>query len=787
MTLQRGVRLRVNLQRAEPRAYLTLVREGGGEEGWERMAWPRAADTPSLAWDSLPPGRYGIVAADFDPRTFAPRTPLITVDLDSDAAIDLTIPPRPKPMADAVALFVDARELRDVKAIVSRAGTSAVVPHAIERTSGGMLLHLATTAPARELFVTTADSIITARDSYEAIVTPRADAIVRLTAGTLPRWMTAELHGCSTNGQRPSVAVMVTSDGVAEVPLPGGCRSLLLRAEGYAPLILAATLAPRTTQRFGPYGLRPAGAARVRVAREPSRSSVPGATVRASAGDAVVAEGTTDEGGQVTLRGLPAGDVTFTASTSDDGELTGVAVMPIESGAVAVIDPLLIPAPAALAMRLRLSLPDAKIVSVVIEQERARRSATPDDGQLLFRDLRPGAWRPHALIEYAGSVQPVPLAPIELRGGETRRVDLDVEPFVVEGEVLSGGKPFPSQVGFGSRSERRFARTDAAGRFTIVLPERGTYNVSATPLNDPGGSIDAGEIECSGAPVTVLIPSGGLRVRVLDGGKPAGDARVRAVLRRGSALEALATTVRGSIAGPRGETQLDHLLEGRWLVQASAASGNAEAAAEVRGGEAGLVELELRPPSALRGIVRHADRSIETQARVDCLLAGPSGIPQSVRSETDGEGRFAFDLPTPPPTRLHCGVTTTGGRIAAYTLSPTPAADLVLPASTATLRLADWNAGVNRDLYWLVSGDRLFNLSWSNGIATGLPSGSWKIVQLRDPADWMRLGTAGGNALTPIREFRLEEGQATTVRLQSDGGERASAAGGEMGSARPLP
>ena len=107
-------------------------------------------------------------------------------------------------------------------------------------------------------------------------------------------------------------------------------------------------------------------------------------------------------------------------------------------------------------------------------------------------------------------------------------------------------------------------------------------------------------------------------------------------------------------------------------------------------------------------------------------------------------------------------------------LAPTSNADLVLPSETASLAIPDWGSRFNRDLYWLVSRDgRLFNLSWQTGKWGGLwsplsiqmESGAWKIVRVSSFEDWLRLATAGGNALTPVVEFRLDPAEAKTIHL----------------------
>lgn len=793
VTLQRGARLRLTVHRPEPAAFITLIPEQA--EGWERNAWARVAGGEAPVWDSMPLGKYTLFLADFDPRAFAPRTQLATLELKSDTRLTLTLPRRPKAMLDAVTLFTTTRELRDLKASVNSGGTASVVAHALERASGGTLIHLATTGAPESLFLTTAESILTARrrdepgdvraSSIETVVSPRADVRIRLAPGAAPpRWAVAQYSACA-EAQRPSIATMPSTEGVIDLPFPTACRTLLLRVEPYAPIAIFTTLQPKTLQTMGPFGLRPAGSARVRVVREPGGEIVPRAVVHAALPDergeeTVVAHRVADDEGVALLTGLPVdADVTFTAKTEDRNPLTGSTIVRVLPAEIAIVDPLVIPRPAAIELNLRLAasvrerVRGAKITSVFLEHDRGRRSANAGDETIVFRDLPPGQWRPHVLIEGAGSIHPVPLESIDLRAGETRSIDAVVDPPVFEGQIVRAGKPLPTQAGFQGTSRdgmRRFTRSDDAGRFTVILPERGMYNVTVTPLDRPDTVIDVGEIDFSDPRrrAIVAVPTAALRVRVLEDGRPAPNADVRLSLLR-PGLRQPVSSRRSATTDAGGEALLDGLLEGNWLVEAISAGGRAEAAAVVRDDRA-TIELEVRPASTLRGIVRHADNAVEARARVDCLFVGPSGIPQSVRTMTDGEGRFAFDLPTPPPTRLNCGVSANSGRTAAYTLSATTSADLVLPAKPATLRIGDWDARRDRDAYWLVSGDRMFNLSWSNGTAH-LPAGSWKIVRATSLADWIRLATAGGNALSPIREFRLEEGEATTIRLHSDGGE----------------
>jgi hypothetical protein len=47
------------------------------------------------------------------------------------------------------------------------------------------------------------------------------------------------------------------------------------------------------------------------------------------------------------------------------------------------------------------------------------------------------------------------------------------------------------------------------------------------------------------------------------------------------------------------------------------------------------------------------------------------------------------------------------------------------------------------------------------------PAGSWKLIRLDTADDWTRLATSGANALSPIAEFEVRDGERTKVEILS--------------------
>ncbi|MDQ3283543.1 MAG: hypothetical protein M3Q69_19245, partial [Acidobacteriota bacterium] len=823
--LQKGAALRATLDRADADQLILLVRDStegaaAASQNWERPVWSRSAASTTLSWDSLPAGKYSLTAYSTDPARFASPSALgsVTIAAGDAREIRLTLPRSPKRDPDALLLFVPRRsstELDPLRAVVSNSSGATEVQHAFERASGGTLIYLRTKASPADLFLATRDHVITAgsvgKGTAESPLTTvssgRADISVRFAASEgappIPSWTMAHFGGCTPNS-RIVLAAAVSKEGTAELAFPTACHSVVLRLPPFAPVLIQTSMAPRQVRSFGPYVLDLAAAADVRVVREPSGATVPGALVRAltmrASDEVVFAEGVAGQDGRLALTGLPADRELIIEARDPATQDSGSARLRTAAGSTVAVDPLPIPEPASLVVVPRLAaetrerLPNARIDSVALElveeglRAQRRNAQFEKTGEASFTGLRPGKWQLVVIVEGSGTIQPVPVDDVELRPGETRRLDVVVEPPVFNGRVVRGGDAVPAQVAFGdppgADAVIRSTRTDPLGRFVVLLPKRGTYRVKVTPLAEPETRIDLGEVDFSdpAQPVTLELPSSALAVRVRKRGEPAHDVEVIATLRRTTAYGTGEEVRRRAQTNGSGDARIEALLPGRWLVQATEPStrSRAEAAVEIRAGEPAAMELDIREPSALAGVVRQPNGSTAGGASVICLFAGPSGLPQLARAATDAEGRFTMDLPTPPPQQLQCGVATASGQIGAYRIAPGPDADLRLPSEAGALLIEDWGAEFNWDVFWLVSRDgRAFNLSWaaaktdSGGAqltVARMPAGAWKIVRVATAEDWLRLANGDGGAGNALTEFNVEAGEVKTIHLRGQKG-----------------
>lgn len=825
-TLRPGSKLRVLFDRTESDRFVTLIRQttpnDAAARGWESVAWARPIESTTIVWESLPVGMYSVVVRYVEARRFAHPTTVGTVELGPATVDELRVamPPASPIDRDARALFLAGVTRADLAALEARAsteGSAEEVKHSLETVSGGTVAYLQTTAPLASVVLMTRSAIYAAQNRLSTsppdgtpsptVRSPRADASVRIetTDGSpLPRWSTAQFGGCDFP-ERFVIAAPVSKEGVIELPYPTACKAVALAIPPFAPIVMRDSVAPGTRKAFGPYALKPATSADIHVVREPSGISIANASVRALLRDRTwrtditVAEGVADGAGKLRMDGLPAHlDIVLEARAANS-EASAEVLTNLEVGKIEQVQ-LPVPEPATLVVAPRLApevlekFPQATIYSVVLEPAEAAPSApaarrvadVQQAPEAVFESLRPGAWRVSALVRAAGAIQPILIDTVSLRPGEERRLQLTVAPAIIDGRVISAtGQGAEAQVSFGeppsAHSAKRFTRTDGLGRFTVLLPKRGTYRVEVIPIEDAGRTtIDLGEIALTDLtrPAMLYLPPGSIRVRVTERDQPVAKAEIKAVFWRASAFAPVVKVERFGTTATAGEAVLKGLTTGRWLVQAIAPGSGyrAEAAVTIKEGDSPLVTLDLQPPVAIHGLIRSSGTSARTAARVNCLFAGPHGVPQVEQSDSDAEGRFSIALSPPSPAALYCGVTSESGHIGAYLLSPS-SADLVLPAETGALTIPDWGEKAARDGFWLVARDgRMFNLSWFTAKAGGpsgaltvphVPAGSWKIVRITSPDDWVRLASAGGNALSPVAEFRIEEGEMETVHLDS--------------------
>ena len=360
---------------------------------------------------------------------------------------------------------------------------------------------------------------------------------------------------------------------------------------------------------------------------------------------------------------------------------------------------------------------------------------------------------------------------------------------VFDGFVSFGGKGIKARlIFFDSPSPNgvgRFVNADDNGRFTAVLPAAAIYGVEAIPFDQPKARISLGDVELldSAQPIHLEIPDGGIVVRVKDRGNPVSGIDVHAVLHRTSVSGSVMQVVKTASTDAAGEARFESLLDGIWVVEASNDHGqSAESAVTLARNDLKRLDLGLEPSLELAGFVHDAKDHGIAGASVDCLFLSKANIPGSARAETNDEGHFSVVLPPLGRQLLNCGVSTLAGAIAAFTTPPTTTADFHLPADAGTLTISDWGIHLRLDVYWLVADDgRMFDLTWAAAevralwsplVIRALGEGSWKIVRADTVDRWVRLGTAGGNALDPIVSFRLKSGDTKSVRLYepTDGG-----------------
>jgi len=817
-TLAAGSSLTVTLDRADADIFLTLHRDKEVNDA-DPITLMQAASSTTIAWPSLKPGNYTVVAQYLDPRRFADLHALGNVTLNPGQRGELHAAlPVPIPAAvDFAELFLPGRPTDELEAlhafVTTRYGPEAARA-AFQRTSGGTLVYVKTPAAAKDIHLITNDAIYVAgRRSatepdgpFETVKSPRADLTVRLTTAAgdpLPRYARVQFGACTAAAPNFAFITPLSLDGNAQIPYPTACRSMLLHVPPFEPVAIQASLQTHEKRTVGPYALKPGGSADVQVRRDPGGASAGGAIVRALFSESgpdrlLVTEATAGDSGRVVLAGLPTDrEIIIEAEEAGPGLSASVRTRLLAGQATHV--EVAIPRPGTVSVTPKLSrefiahFPQARIHSVTLDRDRdadhhLRRNADLSAvDHALFENLRPGLWHVIVLLEAAGTIQPLPAADVDVRPGVLQELTPDVEPAVFDGRVVSAGAGITAQIGFGdppsSRSVTRFARSDAQGRFTALLPARGIYRITITPISRPDMQVSLGEINFNdpSQSVELIVPTGAAVVTVMERGDPVSNATVTATLRRTTAYGTMSEAYQEAKTDSHGQARLSGLLDGRWLIEAEvpASGSRAEAALLIasRTTESAAIELNLQPPSSLKGTIQRASNSVVPSAAVDCLFIGPSGVPQTAHAESDAEGHFAIDLPSPPPPTLHCGVTTLAGEIAAFTLGPTNSADFLLPSETGSLLIPDFGPHATRERYWLVARDgRLFSLGWAQAklssywSALALPrvqAGEWKIVNATTAEDWMRLATAGGNALQPVVELRLQAGKSITAHLEN--------------------
>lgn len=815
VVMKPGSQLRVTLDRVDPE--LTVVLERRDEPGptdvpadEQVQAWSRRADAATIVWDSLPAGTYRVFVRDTNPLRFTPDTDVATISLRTGAIgeSNITLPKTAPPATAFAQLIAGARlsELRDLQAFARTSkGTVAAVRHSAQRAAGGTVVYVDSAAKPEDIFLTTTDRLIVVNEAGAPATTtlhPRATGTLRVAAAaeslTLPAWAVAKFRDCQTTEPFTfAVPVSIGKGGLVTVPVPTKCHSLVLQAPPFEPVAVATALQPGQIRELGSYRLEAAGKLQVRVVRDPGSVPAPGSTLRVllpsgpqRSTPAIVEEKTIGEDSTIALDGLPAGEELVVEARLPGLELFSSASVRIEPGQAAVIDPLVIPGPGVVVVMPRLApdflsrFPDARLDSVMMrpaeqkERDAARRGTLDDEKKIVFEDLKPGRWMILGLVKVAGTAQPIVLEEVEVRPGEKRTVNADVEPLVFDGRVTSLGRGVEASVAIadepGVKSIRRRFSSDAEGRFTAVLPGTGSFDVEVRLGNE---TIRLGNIDFLDAavPVEIRLPAGMVEVRVTSGDKPAADAAVMAKLQRNISTGGVSQITRTARTDASGSARIESLPEGAWTIAARTSDGRlAEKAVVLAADDVEAVELSLDAPAEIDGFVRDGAGRPAAGAAVDCYYLGAAGVAELVRAQTNGDGRFTLELTSPTPS-LQCGVTTAGGAVGAYAARSGQAASFTLPSQTGGLVLTDWGHKLTRDMYWMIAPDgRVASLSRVAGrigrlgaplSIAQLAAGTWRVVRADSVEASSRIARGLAESLPVVATVRIEPGTTKEIAI----------------------
>jgi hypothetical protein len=689
----------------------------------------------------------------------------------------------------------------------------------VQQTVGGTVLYVNPDSVRTPLYAVTADRFIGAvfdvRDTeaedsavppVPAVLQPRADAYLVFRSPEkelpLPRAGLAVLHDCSKTIPRISVPIRVKS-GLAEFTAPAGCRNAVLSFNPFEPVILTKPLRAGH-QSVGEFVLRAAASADVRVVREPGDVVVPGAIVRvmalsddwSSRERIPAAEAESGADGWAHVEGLPVLRSLQFVAQAPGGELSLGVEGRAEPRGRLTIDPLSIPKPATLVVvpklsaRVRELFPSARVPIVFVEPVDLLRAALEkqeqkpsDESPLRFEPLKPGTWRAAALVEVGGTYAFVKIAEVELKAGETRRLDSELEPAVFRGRVTSGGKGVAAKVTLESRSvphstQQSFeSRTD--GTFYAVLPDLGTYSVIAYRLDSQSNDIPLGEMDFTDPshPIEIVLPATSTAViHVRAMGKPVANANVWISQTR-NGLGRIEHDARGRSTDSAGDVKFEQLVAGEWIFSTGdqGSGSGAEKSVVVREGEDSDVTLDIGPSNAIQGSVHDAAGVAVQNARIDCVVLGTTGAPSRSGSATDADGKFTIDTRSELSAPALCSVIAPSGVVDAFKATPGEAATVQLPSSTGALRISDWTKWNSPGAFWLAASDgRVISLSAVEEVACrfgpplqipALAAGHWQVIRLQSIPQWVALAMGQGGALPAVAEVNLDSGAVQSIHV----------------------
>jgi hypothetical protein len=823
VSLSRGATLTVTTDRVDPNLVVTLSREDAGRQSGilddeQTRVWARWTSTNVLTWDSLPPGTYGVYAKYPAARYFMQSAvKLTTVKLGpGEHRQNLTLPPARRPVAKAAALFlwgVPPSDLAGDFVAYGRdaAGNPQRLEHFVEAVISGSVVHVKTDGVRPPLYATTGDRFFaTVPDLADAVQEanakpwlaaghPRADAqfSLRFVEEDLqpPQSGLAVLRDCN---KIPRVTVPIEiSNSIGQFTAAGGCQGMVLELEPFEPVIPNRALLPGD-QSLGEYVLRGAGAADVRVVRDPSGAFVPGATVQAVSAETpgqrpvVVKETLTDDRGWASLSGLPSYWKLRLIAETPDGDTSDPAIVRIQPRERAVIDPLPVPEPAALIVDAKIDgavldrFPGTRVVAVHVSpadpersSEKRQENTVHSTAPTRFDRLHPGRWLIMGVVRVAGVHSLFDIEDLELKAGEERRVEATVEPNVFEGIVTSNGKSVVAKVMIRDRDRTLYFNTDTDGVFRVVLQERGTYAVAVARLSAQGNTIPIGNVGFTDPTrrIEIALPeTGSVTARVRRGERPVPGAIVW-LSRRDDTGRVDRISGRGGTTNVAGETAFEDVTPGVWTfsVRGAEQRQGAEKTVTVEAGKKIVIDLELTSAAAIEGTIRDLGGSPLPRASVECLFKGPSGNADRARVDTDAEGAFAVDLIPPAPPSALCSVIGPMGTVDAFKAVPGQKINLSVSGARGVLQIADWPEYRDPDAAWLIAQDgRVISLRTvaskigqfgSPLTIPGLAAGVWKVVRVDSLSQWLALVGGMGLSLPAVEQITLRGGATETIYL----------------------
>lgn len=824
MAMPAGGALRVIADRADPAVMITLERDGAAPEGsiprdWQRQLWARWATRTPLSWNSLPAGSYSIYAKYFDPAYMMQRAVKIgaaTVPAMGAADVRVKLPPSLRKAGKIVRLYVEATALSsdDLEAYgVDERGAPRRVPALVQETSGGSVIHINGDAASGPFFAATSTQFFSAAAANDDPSAPAAIAVVRDRANAhadvrsaeegveLPRGGTAVLRDCvsAKKGQSGAVSVPVEirNGHTAQFIAPANCASAVLSLPPFEPILIPRPL-HRGDQSLGEFALRAAASADVRVVTD-GDAAVPGAVVRVLTQEPdapmVVTEAKAGADGWAYIATLPVMRNIRVIALSPDGDPSDTREVRAEPREKVVVDPLRIPSPATLVVAAKLkasvraAFPASQVRMIFLRSREMqpgdpqRQERVRDEAPVRFEHLKAGAWKVGAIVSVAGNDTFLDVDEIELKSGETRRLEKEIEPLVFSGRVTIGGQGLAARITLSNRSAASSVMphfdSHADGSFYAILPDRGTYRVAVARLDAQQASIPAGDVDFDdpSRPVEIALPAmATVVVHVRARGEAVPNVLVSTSLQN-APLEQVVASGQLARADAKGDARFEQLLPGHWVfaVRENESGRGGEKPLAVREGERAEVTIELDERAArIEGSVRYASGQPVPQARVACYSIGPANLPARSAAETAADGRFTIQLAAKPAGPVLCSVVAPSGEIDAFTPTPDRPVVVQLPAATARLRISDWGRQYNAEVFWLAAPDgRAISLS---AIAEALPrsgtslelpalaAGRWKLIRLQSLSQWVAL-VGGQGTMLPGAEVTLQEGETESVSI----------------------